>query len=62
MPVRHADPGRDGAACAAIYAPHVALNTTFEEDAPDFAQPLLDVGFGEDAAPAQAGEGGLEFL
>jgi phosphinothricin acetyltransferase len=35
VPVRHADPGRDGAACAAIYAPHVALNTTFEEDAPD---------------------------
>lgn len=35
MEVRHADAARDGAACAAIYAPHVAGPTTFEEQAPD---------------------------
>ena len=34
--VRSADPGRDGAACAAIYAPHVTDGvTSFEEVAPD---------------------------
>ncbi|MDX6683147.1 MAG: hypothetical protein QOG94_3186 [Solirubrobacteraceae bacterium] len=34
--LRHADPGRDAAACAAIYAPHVAgAATSFEEVAPD---------------------------
>jgi len=37
--LRHADPQRDGAACAAIYAPHVeASATSFEEIAPDAAQ------------------------
>ena len=34
MAVRHADPSRDGGACAAIYAPHVEGATTFEEHAP----------------------------
>jgi phosphinothricin acetyltransferase len=39
MGVRSADPGRDGAACAAIYAPHVVDGTaTFEEVAPDAAE------------------------
>lgn len=34
--VRPADPARDAAACAAIYAPHVTdLSTSFEEVAPD---------------------------
>jgi L-amino acid N-acyltransferase YncA len=34
--VRDADPTRDAAACAAIYAPHVAeAATSFEEEAPD---------------------------
>lgn len=34
--IRDADPVRDGAACAAIYAPHVAGSvTSFEEEAPD---------------------------
>ena len=37
--VRHADPARDAAACAAIYAPHVEHSpTSFEEDAPDAAE------------------------
>ena len=35
MLVRHADPALDGAACAAIYAPHVAHGAaTFEEQVP----------------------------
>jgi L-amino acid N-acyltransferase YncA len=35
MTIRDADPGRDAAACAAIYAPHVeASPTSFEERAP----------------------------
>jgi L-amino acid N-acyltransferase YncA len=34
--IRHADAARDGAACAAIYAPYVlASATSFEETAPD---------------------------
>lgn len=34
--LRHADPERDGAACAAIYAPFVrASAVSFEEEAPD---------------------------
>jgi L-amino acid N-acyltransferase YncA len=37
--LRHADPQRDGAACAAIYAPYVnASAISFEEDAPDAAR------------------------
>jgi hypothetical protein len=38
------------------------VNVRLEEDAAHFAQPLLDVRFGEDAAAAQPREGGLEFL
>jgi len=35
MRVRHADPGRDGAACAAIYAPYVdGSGVSFEDVAP----------------------------
>jgi phosphinothricin acetyltransferase len=35
MLVRHADPARDGAACAAIYAPYVSASAvSFEEVAP----------------------------
>jgi L-amino acid N-acyltransferase YncA len=37
--LRHADPERDGAACAAIYAPHVRGGlASFEEEPPDGAQ------------------------
>ena len=37
--IRDADPARDGAACAAIYAPHVeASPVSFEERAPDAAE------------------------
>jgi L-amino acid N-acyltransferase YncA len=36
--IRDADPGRDAAACAAIYAPSVEEGvTSFEERAPDAA-------------------------
>jgi phosphinothricin acetyltransferase len=36
--LRHADPERDGAACAAIYAPFVSASAvSFEEQAPDAA-------------------------
>lgn len=39
MLVRHADPERDAAACAAIYAPYVAdTSISFEEVAPTAAQ------------------------
>ena len=39
MLVRHADPQRDAAACAAIYAPYVAgTSISFEEVAPTAAQ------------------------
>jgi L-amino acid N-acyltransferase YncA len=39
MPIRHAEPDRDGAACAAIYAPYVAHSAvSFEEVAPTAAQ------------------------
>jgi len=37
--IRDADPSRDGAACAAIYAPHVEGSAvSFEERAPDAAE------------------------
>jgi phosphinothricin acetyltransferase len=37
--IRHADPARDAAGCAAIYAPYVlASATSFEETAPDEAE------------------------
>ncbi|HEY0319115.1 MAG TPA: GNAT family N-acetyltransferase [Solirubrobacterales bacterium] len=37
--IRSADPERDGAACAAIYAPHVEGSAvSFEEQAPDAAE------------------------
>lgn len=34
----------------------------FEKDAADLAQPLLDIGFGEDAPPTQLGEDAPEFV
>lgn len=38
-PIRDADPARDAAACAAIYAPHVEESVvSFEERAPDAAE------------------------
>jgi phosphinothricin acetyltransferase len=45
--IRDADPARDAAACAAIYAPHVSdAATSFEEEVPDaeeFARRIEDV-------------------
>ena len=39
MPLRHADPTRDGAVCAAIYAPYVTSSgVSFEEVAPTAQQ------------------------
>jgi L-amino acid N-acyltransferase YncA len=39
LTIRDADPARDGAACAAIYAPHVEGSAvSFEERAPDAAE------------------------
>jgi phosphinothricin acetyltransferase len=39
LSIRRADPARDGAACAAIYAPHVEGSpVSFEERAPDAAE------------------------
>jgi hypothetical protein len=39
LTIRDADPARDAAACAAIYAPHVeASPTSFEELAPSSAE------------------------
>ncbi len=38
MHVRHADPARDAAACAAIYAPYVADSCVSFEDVPPTAQ------------------------
>jgi len=38
-PIRDADPARDAAACAAIYAPHVeGSSVSFEERAPDVGE------------------------
>lgn len=45
--IRHADPDRDAAACAAIYAPYVAgAATSFEEQSPsaaDFAERIARI-------------------
>ncbi|HVO54083.1 MAG TPA: GNAT family N-acetyltransferase [Solirubrobacterales bacterium] len=38
LAIRSADPERDAAACAAIYAPSVEAPTSFEETAPDAAE------------------------
>ena len=38
------------------------IDVRFEQDAADLAQAVLDVGFGEDAAPAQLGEDVAEFV
>jgi phosphinothricin acetyltransferase len=47
MTIRTADPGRDAASCAAIYAPHVEAGaTSFEEEPPDpgqFAERMTDM-------------------
>jgi len=43
--IRDADPPRDGAACAAIYAPHVEEGAvSFEERAPDAAELAARIG------------------
>lgn len=40
MPLRHADPARDGAACSAIYAPYVTDSAISFEDVAPTAQQL----------------------
>jgi phosphinothricin acetyltransferase len=49
--VRHADPARDGGACAAIYAPYVLGPATFEEEAPDAAALSRRIAEGERTHP-----------
>ncbi len=49
--VRHADAARDGAACAAIYGPHVLGATTFEEEAPGAAAMADRIAEGERTHP-----------
>jgi phosphinothricin acetyltransferase len=49
--VRHADPARDGGACAAIYAPHVLGPATFDEEAPDAAAFARRIAEGERTHP-----------
>ncbi len=51
MEVRHADPARDGGACAAIYAPHVSGPATFDEEAPDAAGFARRIAEGERTHP-----------
>jgi L-amino acid N-acyltransferase YncA len=54
MPVRHADPERDAAACAAIYAPYVTASViSFEAEAPGPAE------MGERIAASNATHGWL---
>jgi hypothetical protein len=43
-------------------ARELEADVRLEKDATDFAQSLLDVGFGEDATPAKAGERSLELF
>ena len=43
-------------------ARELEVDVGLEEDAADFAQAFFDVGFGEDAAAAEARERGFEFL
>ena len=38
------------------------VDVGLEQHATDLTKPILDVGFGQDSAPAQAGKGGLEFF
>jgi len=49
--VRHADPARDGGACAAIYAPHVPGPATFDEEPPDAAAFARRIAEGERTHP-----------
>jgi hypothetical protein len=43
-------------------ARQLKVDVGLEEDPPDLAQSFLDVGLGEDATPAQAGERRFEFF
>ena len=43
-------------------ARELEVDVGLEQDATDLAEPFFDVGFGEDAATAQAREGRFEFL
>jgi phosphinothricin acetyltransferase len=50
--IRHADPARDGAACAAVYAPYVLDSVaSFEERAPDAAEMAERIGRVADRYP-----------
>jgi L-amino acid N-acyltransferase YncA len=50
--IRHADPARDGSACAAVYAPYVLDSAvSFEEQAPDAAEMAERIGRVADRYP-----------
>jgi phosphinothricin acetyltransferase len=61
--IRDADPERDAAACAAIYAPHVeASATSFEERAPSAEEMAARIGQGAKTHPWVVAEGGGEVV
>jgi L-amino acid N-acyltransferase YncA len=63
MLIRHADPGRDGAACAAIYAPSVASGVaSFEEQAPDAGEMSGRIGRTSASYPWLVAQDGDELL
>ena len=58
LTIRDADPGRDAAACAAIYAPHVLESpTSFEEAPPDDAEMAGRIARGSSSHPWLVAEG-----
>jgi hypothetical protein len=64
--------GRDGLQCIDAdrflldalekFPRELKVHIGFEQDAPDFAQSLLDIGFAEYAAPAELRKRGFEFF
>jgi L-amino acid N-acyltransferase YncA len=59
--IRDADPGRDAAACAAIYAPYVdASAISFEEGAPDAAEMAARIARTQETHPWLVAEDGAE--
>ncbi len=61
--IRDADPGRDAASCAAIYAPHVEGSpTSFEEQVPDTTEMAARIERVVATHPWLVAEGGGEVL
>lgn len=61
--IRSADPRRDGAACAAIYAPHVERSSvSFEERAPDAAAMVARIAATQATHPWLVAERGGEVV